>query len=68
MKVPAVKINTVTPKKPTPIKDALIVSAYCSMPIVLYEAACRISKKVNERYSDSFEYQGCINSSEGKVV
>lgn len=65
MKVPTVKINSVTPKasqikslkKPTPIKDALIVSGYCSLPIVFYEAACFISKKVNKKFSDSFEYQ-----------
>lgn len=57
MKVPAVKINTVTPKKPTPIKDALVVSAYCSMPIVLYEAACRIAEKVNKKVDNNSGYE-----------
>lgn len=57
MKVPAVKINNVTPKasqikplkKQTPIKDALIVSGYCSLPIVFYEAASLIAKFINKR-------------------
>ncbi len=66
MKVPAVKINNVTPNKsqikpvnkPTPIKDALIVSGYCTLPIVFYEAACFVAKKLNKAYeSDFFEYQ-----------
>lgn len=66
MKVPAVKINNVTPKtsqvkplqKQTPIKDALIVSGYCSLPIVFYEAASLLAKKLNkEKESDFFEYQ-----------
>lgn len=65
MKVQPVKINNILPKaapqkplkKPTPIKDALIVSGYCSLPIVFYEAACFISKKVNKKFSDSFENQ-----------
>lgn len=66
MKVPTVKINNVTPKasqiktlkKQTPIKDALIVSGYCSLPIVFYEAACLVAKKLNkENESDFFEYQ-----------
>ena len=56
MKVPTVKINNVTPKasqikplkKQTPIKDALIVSGYCSLPIVFYEAACLVIKKMNQ--------------------
>ena len=53
MKVPTVKINNVTPKasqikplkKQTPIKDALIVSGYCSLPIVFTQAACLFPKK-----------------------
>ena len=57
MKVPAVKINNVTPKisqakplkKQTPIKDALIVSGYCSLPIVFYEAASLLTKFINKR-------------------
>lgn len=62
MKVRPIKMQTlatkvVQTKKPTPIKDALIVSGYCSLPIVFYEAACWISKKVNEKYSNSFENQ-----------
>ena len=64
MKVQPV-INNILPKaasqkplkKQTPIKDALIVSGYCSLPIVFYEAACFISKKVNKKFSDSFENQ-----------
>ena len=74
MKVQPVKIQAVSSKisapvkKPTPVKDALIVSGYCSLPLVFYEIACWISKKVNEKYSDSFKYQCRINSAEGKVV
>ncbi len=55
MKVPPVRIQTsdskIVPqvKKPTPVKDALVVSGYCSLPIVFYEAACLISKKVNKK-------------------
>ena len=60
MKVPAVKINTVTPKKSTPIKDALVVSAYCSLPIVFYEAACFISKKVNNKIYHNYGNQKII--------
>lgn len=57
MKIPTVKINNVTPKasqikplkKQTPIKDALIVSGYCSLPIVFYEAASLLAKFINKR-------------------
>ena len=55
MKVPPVRIQTsdskIVPqvKKTTPVKDALVVSGYCSLPIVFYEAACLISKKVNKK-------------------
>lgn len=65
MKIPSVKINTVTPKvsqntllkQPTPIKDALVVSGYCALPIVFYEAACLVAKKLNKDDLDTFEYQ-----------
>lgn len=65
MKIPSVKINTVTPKvsqtKPlkqsTPVKDALVVSGYCALPIVFYEAACLVAKKLNKDDLDTFEYQ-----------
>lgn len=57
MKVPTVKINTKPPKKPTPIKDALIVSGYCALPVAFYEAARLLAKKLNNGGSDSFEYQ-----------
>lgn len=58
MKVQAIKFNNNNPKtlqvkplkKPTPIKDAMIVSGYCSLPIVFYEAACLIAKFINKRY------------------
>lgn len=66
MKIPAVKINTITPKaanpkqiqKATPVKDALIVSGFCALPIVFYEGACFVAKKLNKgNQSDFFEYQ-----------
>ena len=61
MKVQPVKINNILPKvaskkplkKPTPIKDALIVSGYCFLPIVFYEAACLVTKFVNTRNDKS---------------
>lgn len=60
MKVRPIKMQTlatkvVQTKKPTPIKDALIVSGYCSLPIVFYEAACWISKKVNKETNKNSE-------------
>ena len=57
MKISPVKINTITPKKPTSIKDALIVSGYCALPVALYEAARLLAKKLNNGGSDTFEYQ-----------
>ena len=61
MKIPSVKINTVTPKvsqttplkQSTPIKDALIVSGYCALPIVFYEAANLIAKGFNKKFCET---------------
>lgn len=59
MKVPPVRIQTsdskIVPqvKKPTPVKDALVVSGYCSTPIIFYETACWISKKVNKKWNNN---------------
>lgn len=65
MKVNPVKIQNISPKfvqskKPTPIKDALVVSGYCSLPIVFYEAACFISKKVNNKIYHNYGNQKII--------
>lgn len=60
MKVQPVKIHTaaakvIQPKKTTPVKDALIVSGYCSLPVIFYEAACRIAEKVNKKYDTGYK-------------
>ena len=60
MKVNTVQNQNITPKltkpkKPTPVKDALIVSGYCSLPVIFYEAACRIAEKVNKKYDTGYK-------------
>lgn len=60
MKISPIKFNTPAPKKITvkkasPIKDALIVSGYCSLPVVFYEAASLIAKRLNKKMGKTDE-------------
>ena len=63
MKIAPVKLKTdnslkIQPNKnQTPIKDALIVSAYCSIPIAFYEITSRLAKGLKKKDYDYFEYQ-----------
>ncbi len=64
MKVPPVKIHTAAPKvmkpkKPTPVKDALVVSGYCSLPIAFYEGANLLVKFINKKYNDKNYENNC---------
>lgn len=39
-------VNVIPPPKETPLKDAMIVSGYVSLPIVFYEIGTRVYSKV----------------------